>query len=440
MSLPTDIPDPRRWLASRAMTPMQVWIVALSVGLIAIDGYDVLAISFASPGIAREWGIDRAQLGVVLSMELLGMGFGSVVLGGAADRFGRRPAVLCCLGVMTLGMAMVSLVNSLVALCLWRVVTGLGIGGMVAAGNAIATEFSNDRRRDLSVAMMAIGYPLGAVAGGLLAALVLRSGDWRVVFVCGAGLTAAFLPAVFFGLPESVAWLLERRPPGALEKVNRTLHRLGYASVERLPVPLSPASAVPLFAIFKPSRLATTVLLTSIYFLQITSFYFIIKWVPKIVVDMGYAPAEAAGVLVWANVGGASGGAVLGLLSARFGIKRLTMLLLLGSTVLVSWFGRGQTSLAGLSLVCAAAGFCTNGGVVGIFGVLARAFPTDVRATGTGFAVGVGRGASVLAPIIAGMLFQAGHGLATVSMLMSVGSAVGAVLLSRVALTGATRD
>ena len=192
-------------LGSRPMTAMQVIIVAITIGLTALDGYDVLAISFASPGIAKEWGIDRAALGVVLSMELLGMALGSVLLGGIADRIGRRNTVLTCLVIMSSGMAMVTTVKSIELLCIWRVLTGLGIGGMLAAGNAIATEFSNHRHRDLSVALMAIGYPVGAVLGGSIAAILLRGSDWRTVFTFGAIVPAVFLPIVYFLLPESVS-------------------------------------------------------------------------------------------------------------------------------------------------------------------------------------------------------------------------------------------
>ena len=132
---------------------------------------------------------------------------------------------------------------------------------------------------------------------------------------------------------------------------------------------------------------------------------------PKIVVDMGFTPSSAAGVLVWANVGGASGGAVLGLLSLRFGLKPLTMVVLVMSTIMVAVFGRGQANLAQLSLMCAIAGFFTNAGVVGMYGIFAQVFPTHVRATGTGFAVGCRAGGAMLAPIIAGFLFRAGYGL-----------------------------
>ena len=178
--------DPRDTLARDPMTPAQVRVVAITIGLCALDGFDVLAISFASPGIAHEWGINRAALGVVLSMELLGMGIGSILLGGIADRVGRRRTVLGCLLVMTLGMTLATTAHSILALSVWRVITGLGIGGMLASLNAIASEFANARRRDLCVSLMAIGYPLGAIVGGSIAAVLLSRSDWRAVFGFGA--------------------------------------------------------------------------------------------------------------------------------------------------------------------------------------------------------------------------------------------------------------
>src|SRR5688500_14219705 len=107
--------------------------------------------------------MDRAGLGIVLSMELIGMAIGSIVLGGLADRFRQQPTVLYCLGSMAVGMFLATTVTGLVGLSIWRVITGLGIGGMLAAINAVAAEFSNYRRKALSVSLMSIGYPVGAV-------------------------------------------------------------------------------------------------------------------------------------------------------------------------------------------------------------------------------------------------------------------------------------
>jgi benzoate transport len=421
--------DPRELLAASPMRPAQIAVVAVTIALCALDGFDVLAISFAAPGIAHEWGIDRAALGIVLSMELIGMVIGSVWVGGLADRIGRRRTVLGCLALMALGMAMVTGSGDLVTLSVWRVVTGLGIGGMIPALNAIAAEFSNARRRDLCVSLMSIGYPLGALTGGSVCALLLRHSDWRSVFKFGAVMTTALVPVVLFWVPESVAWLCQRPGPEALRRVNQTLARLGYGPAGSLPAtPL--ARKASLAGIFQPELRATTLLATLAYFLHIMTFYFLVKWVPKIVVDLGFAPAAAAAVLVWANVGGLTGGTVLGLLSSRFGLKPMTVLLMLASTVMLAVFGSGWSDLNHLCLICALTGFCTNGAVVGMFAILARAYPAATRATGTGFAVGIGRGGAVLAPILAGFLFRAGHGLQFVALIMGSGSLLAAAALA----------
>jgi benzoate transport len=421
--------DPREVIAKSPMSAIQVAVVAITIGLNALDGFDVLAISFASPGIARDWHIDRAALGIVLSMELAGMGLGSIFLGGVADKIGRRRTLLGCLAVMTLGMIMAARAKGVYDLSAWRVFTGLGIGGMLASINAVAAEFSNARRRSLNVSLMAIGYPVGAVVGGSIAALLLEQGNWRTVFAFGAAATAAFIPLVFLLVPESVSWLCRRQPAGALASVNKILDRMRYSPVAELPEVSAEARRRSVGDIFSPQLARVTVLMTMAYFLHITTFYFILKWVPKIVVDMGFTPSSAAGVLVWANAGGATGGAVLGLLSLRFGLKHLTMGVLVISTIMVAVFGRGQANLAQLSLVCAVAGFFTNAGVVGLYGLMAQVFPTHARATGTGFTIGFGRAGAWLAPIIAGYLFHAGYGLEFVAVSMAAGSLVAALAI-----------
>jgi benzoate transport len=422
--------DPRDIIATAPMSRLQVAVVGITIALNALDGFDVLSISFASPGIAREWGINPAALGIVLSMELIGMALGSVFLGGVADKIGRRPTMLGCLVVMAVGMLMATTVRGLVDLSIWRVVTGLGIGGMLASINAVAAEFSNTRRRALGVSLMSIGYPVGAVLGGLVVAQLLRvNSDWRPIFFFGAAITALLIPVVYFVVPESVHWLARKQPAGALDRINQALRRMGHATVNALPELTASARSRSIAEIFQPGLVAITTIVTLAYFFHITTFYFIVKWIPKIVVDMGFAQSSAAGVLVWTNVGGATGGAVFGLLTMRFGLKPLTITLLVLSTVMVTLFGRTPADLERLSLICAMAGFCTNAGIVGLYAIIAQVFPTQVRAFGTGFTVGVGRGGSVLAPIIAGFLFNAGYSLPVVSLTMASGSLLAAAVL-----------
>ncbi|WP_454759631.1 MFS transporter [Caulobacter segnis] len=408
------------------MGRLQWTVVVLCVLLNALDGFDVLSISFASPGIAKDWGVDRAALGLVLSMELIGMAIGSVVLGGLADRIGRRGVALGCLGTMALGMAAAPLVWDVSSLSLVRLVTGLGIGGMLACTNAVVAEFTNLKNRYLAVALMAAGYPLGAVLGGSVASALLASGGWRDVFVFGAFCSALCLPLTALLLPESIGFLVARAPKDALARVNRLLKRMGHPTTTSLPARVDQARAA-MTELFKPALARTTLLLTAGYFAHIMTFYFILKWIPKLVVDMGYAPSTAGGVLVWANVGGLAGALLLSVLTLRFPLRLLVIAAMLASVVMVSFFGRPHADLLGLQLVAATAGFCTNAGVVGFYALLAQAFPTPVRAGGTGFAIGVGRGGAALGPIVAGLMFAQGFSLFVVACCMAIGSLLAAL-------------
>jgi benzoate transport len=416
-------------IESGRMGPRQWAAVAVTVGLNALDGFDVLSISFASPGIAEDWGINKAALGWVLSMELVGMAIGSVILGGIADRIGRRPTILGSLLAMTIGMAGAAHAAGIGDLLAWRLLTGLGIGGMLAAINATAAECSNQRWRSLAMALMVIGYPIGGVLGGLAVQALLGDGGWRDIFHLGAIATGCFIPLVWFLVPETVAYLERRQPPGALDRINRTLASFGHKTVAALSGgPDGQRRSVA--DILGPGLIATTLLMTAAYFTHIISFYYVLKWVPKIVADMGFDPRAAAGVLTWANVGGASGGALFGLVAMRLGLKPLTMITLAGSFVMIVWFGASARSLQALSIAVGCAGFFANSAIVGLYSLFAQVFPTHVRATGTGFAIGVGRGGSALAPVAAGYLFQAGFGLGFVSVIMGAGSLLAIVALA----------
>lgn len=428
--------DPRRIIDDSPMHWLQILGIIVLCGLNGLDGFDVLSISFASPGIVHDWRISPSALGIVLSMELIGMTIGSIALGDLADRIGRRPVMLGCLVLMVSGMAMAAQTNTVTTLSLWRVFTGLGIGGMLATTNAMTSEIANARYRSRCVALMVTGYPIGAVVGGTIATILLRTETWRSVFYLGGFLSVAFLPLVWFSLPESLSFLAAKRSKNGLAEINTTLRRYGHQPIATLlgEVPTKAPSAQGVFTLLSQNLRARTCLISLAYFSHLTTFYFLLKWVPKIVVDMGYAPNLAGSVLVWTNVGGALGGVLFGLASHRVPLFKLSVATLLISFVMVTVFGRGANGLAQLSMLAAATGFFTNSGVAGLYAVIAKIFPSEVRASGTGLAIGVGRGGSALAPIIAGSLFAHGYGLQIVAIAMAIGSLVAAgsvLLLSR---------
>lgn len=425
--------DPRAIIAREPMHYRQVIAIGVATALNALDGFDVLSISFASPGIAKDWGIDRAALGLVLSMELFGMAIGAIVLGALADRIGRRPTILGCLIIMATGMGLASTATGVLTLSIYRLFTGLGIGGMLAATNAIVAECANARRRNLAVAVMTGGYPMGAIIGGALASWLLgATGRWQSVFEFGAIATLCFVPLVLWLVPETIAFLLHKRATGALARINHTMVRQGRAPLAELPPREEVHKGWSVGQLFAPGLASVTMMLTLAYFGHMMTFYFLVKWIPKIVVDLGFAPSLAGGVLVWTNVGGATGAITMSLLTQRFGVRWLVVCSMVCGSVAVIAFGQSFTTLGGLSLIAAVAGFFTNGATAGLYAVIAQSFPASLRAGGTGLVIGIGRAGAASGPIVAGVLFAKGWSLSPVALLLGCGTLVGGLVLSRV--------
>ncbi|MEM9288593.1 MAG: MFS transporter [Pseudomonadota bacterium] len=407
----------------------QIALVALCIALNANDGFDVLAISFAAPGIAKEWNIDPATLGVVLSMELIGMAVGSVLIGNVADRIGRRPTILACLMLMTTSMCVTVISSNITMLSVSRIATGLGIGGMLSATSAMVAEYSNAKRRSLNVVLNIAGYSVGAILGGLVASSLLDGGNWRSVFIFGASLTAVAIPLTWFLLLESVDSLSDRQPPNALKQINQILAKMKHEAIETLPLTSTVQRKRSISALFSRDLARPTALLTLAYFAQIMLFYYVQKWVPKIVVDMGYDDSEAGRVLVAANIGNLASAVLLGLISQKIPIRPLVIGSMIMSFFAVLVFGSGIRDLSLLSFSVAMAAFFINAGVVGMYPIFADTFPAHLRASGIGFAIGLGRGGSAIGPIAAGALFAAGSSVFTVSALMGAGGLIAACMI-----------
>jgi benzoate transport len=420
--------DPREVINQSKMSILQWGVIAVTIALNSLDGFDILSISFASTGIAKEWHINKTLLGLVMSMELIGMGLGSFFIGNIADRIGRRRTILICLAIMACGMFMVTTTGSILVLSVWRIITGIGIGGLLPAINATAAEFSNLKRRHLSISLMAIGYPLGGVFGGKIASALLAQHDWRSVFYLGAAMTAFMIPVFYAIVPESVHWLTQKQPAGALEEINRILRKFKRDAVAALPRIGEQASRKS-GDIFSPRFMKATVIITTTYILHIMTYYFILKWVPNLVEGMGFARSSAGDVLVWVNVGGALGGTIFGLLTLKFDLKKLSLGVLFFSAVSIAVFGHSPADLSKLSLFAMMAGFFGNVGIIALYAVVAHAYPTHARAFGTGFMLAIGRGGAILSPILVGFLLDKSIPLPSVGLIMSVGSLAGCMVL-----------
>lgn len=426
--------DPIEIVNDSPMSWRQWVVVTIMILLNALDGFDVLSSAFAAPGISAEWGIPRSALGIVLSAELVGMGFGSVILGGVADRMGRKSCMLICLVVMAIGMYMASIATGVTILTVWRFITGIGIGGMLAATNAVTAETSSKSSRSLAMALYVIGYPIGGVVGGFAAQTwLLVEYDWRAVFLFGAIVTAIMIPLVMFLVPETPAFYAARRPVNAVDKINRSLRALRLRTIEALPARNLSGGDQPKVTdiLSKPGLRKVTWLLSLGYMFHTLTFYYVLKFAVQIVADSGFTQAEAASTLTWANIGGAIGGGLFGFLLKKWDIKGPTILMSLLGVLAVAWFGMGHGTLGAWRTAGFFTMFCLNAAIVGYYAAFARGFPAYARATGTGFALGIGRAGAAGSPILAGYLFDVfgKSELLTVSLIMCLGSIFAVVML-----------
>jgi MFS family permease len=414
-----------------AMGARQWLVVLLMVLLNALDGFDVLSSAFAAPGITADWGIARPALGVVLSAELVGMGFGSVILGGAADKYGRKYTMIACLVLMAIGMYLASIATSVTPMVAYRFLTGIGIGGMLTTTNAVVAESTNSRWRAATIAVYVAGYPLGAIIGGIAASeWLLPNYSWHAVFLFGAVVTAVLIPVILLIVPETAAYHATK---GNVAGVNRTLTAFGKPAIAELPEIVAGTTKPRVTDILSNPKLRpVTLLLAFGYTFHCITFYYILKFAVQIVSDYppGYPPADAATVLTYANVGGFLGSALFGFVMARLGIRWPTALMLLIGAIGVTWFGLGRDTLNAWQMATMIAGFFTNAAISGYYAAFARGFPAYARATGTGFALGVGRLGAAGSPLLAGALFGwlGNDQLLTVSAIMALGSIASLVL------------
>lgn len=392
------------------MSAFQWLAVGICIVLNMIDGFDVLVMAFTAASVSAEWSLTGAQIGLLLSAGLFGMAAGSLFIAPWADRFGRRPLILLCLVVSGLGMLLSALSQTPVQLALLRGLTGLGIGGILASSNVIASEYSSKRWRGLAVSLQSTGYALGATLGGLLAVWLLTHWGWRSVFLFGGVVTLLVIPLVLVWLPESLDFLLARRPNNALKRVNRLAQRLGQPALTEMPTVTSmqPSAAGRFAQLLAPPMRRTTLLIWLLFFLVMFGFYFVMSWTPKLLVSAGLSAQQgiAGGVLL--SVGGIFGAALIGGLSSRWPLTRvLSLFMLITAGLLVLFVGSASSVMAALGLGLLI-GLFANGCVAGLYALSPVVYDASVRATGVGWGIGVGRIGTILSPTVAGFLLDDG--------------------------------
>jgi len=394
------------------MSRFQIVSLAICVVLNMLDGFDVLVMAFTAPAVSSDWSLRGAELGYLLSAGLFGMAGGSLFVAPWADRFGRRAIILFCLILICAGMFLSTVAQGVGQLAAFRVLTGIGIGGMLASLNVITSEYSSKKWRSTAISIQVIGYPIGATIGGTIAAVLIAQYGWRSAFLFGAIASLAMIPLVIWRLPESLDFLIAKRPANALQRLNRLMLGMGREQVAQLPeAPSTEQRYVkgnPLGQLFSGSLARSTLLIWISFFLLMFAFYFVLSWTPKLLVAAGMSNQQGITGGVLLNVGGIIGGVLFAWLSSRLNLKKLAAAYLLITAAALVLFAAFATNLAMAFLIAILIGAFIFGSMAGLYSLAPILYPAGIRTTGMGWAIGIGRIGAMIAPTIVGFLIDGG--------------------------------
>ncbi|MBL4853103.1 MAG: MFS transporter [Robiginitomaculum sp.] len=396
--------------APTGITSYQVWALVALTFLNMQDGFDILAISYAANAIATNWDISRGALGIVLSASLFGMMIGAMTLSPLADKFGRRTITVVGLILSGIGMLIAMSAGSIELLIAGRVITGLGIGGILASVNTLVAEFAGEKYRSTAIAIFQLGFPMGAFLSGFLVAWLLDIGTWRHVFAFGALSSFIFIPIVLL-LPESMEYLAKSGKPDALRRINNIRAKLRQPALHALPVAIDqPRSSMlaNILTLFNREYALRTALIWASFFLLLTTLYFMLSWIPKILVDTGFTEAQGnqGGRLI--NLVGMLGIVVMGVLSLRVQSPLVTSVYLVMLAGMMFLLSITPLEISSVLIVIGLIGFFLHGSMIGLYATVPTLYPASIRATGTGWAIGLSRFGAVLGPAMAGYLLEAG--------------------------------
>lgn len=392
------------------ITRFQLMALSLCLLLNMQDGFDILSIAYTANSIAMDWNLSPAKLGAILSASLFGMMLGAMLLGPFADKYGRK--TLTVLGLIVCGVGMTGAALSINAdmLLVCRVLTGFGIGGILASLNTLVAEYSGRRYRSMAVAIFQMGYPLGAVLGGFIAAWLLDIGSWRHVFGFGAIMSFAFVPVMML-LPESKEYLAKSGNPDALVRINAINRSMGKDPIAELPPSSNepkPSLLESVLLLLGPVYWKRTILIWLSFFFLLMSLYFVLSWVPKLLIEQGLSQEQSIKGGIALNLMGVVGVITFAVISIRYSAMRLAMIYLVGGSGILLLLGSMDASNSALLVVVAFAGFFMHTSMIALYAVTAGLYPPEIRATGTGWAIGLSRFGAMFGPWATGMLLASG--------------------------------
>jgi AAHS family 4-hydroxybenzoate transporter-like MFS transporter len=399
-------------------------VIALMFLVALVDSYDQISLAFAAPALVAEWGIEKGAMGMVFSVQLLGLLIGGILFGAIGDRLGRKFAItsgLLFFGLLSLATMLATDITQLLAV---RFLVGLGVGGVIPNAIALSNEFSPRRYQVTAVSLMFIGYVCGGVGGGIVSAWLIPRFGWEVVFLVG-GVTPILLAGfLLFTLPESIRYLaLSGR-----EKSQREAARL--ASLMRPDLEIGPdtriVSETPssrrpgIGELFTGPLKAMTLLLWLMYLANSMTAFGLISWLPLMAGTLGFGHQPAALATSLTFAGAAFGGVVMSRMVDRSGLGPIIIMPAIAIPFVAGIGFLAGTQTALLYLLTFMTGFFALGFQNALHGIGGSIYPTTVRATGVGWAMAAGKVGGASGPAVIGLLVSAGARPQTVFIVAAV--------------------
>ena len=416
----------------------QIKLLFMCAAVLFLDGFDTQAIGYVAPALAKEWHVGKSALGPVFSAGLFGLMIGALIFGPLADRVGRKRIIIFSTVAFGIGAFATAFAQDVTTLLTIRFLTGLGLGGAMPNAVALTSEYNPHRRRATMVMIMFCGFSIGAALGGLLAADLIPRLGWRSVFIVGGIAPLLLGPALAWRLPESVRFLATtgRAPARVAELLKRISPNTVFAPNARFVVQEAHLAGIPVVHLFREGRTAVTLLLWVVFFMSLLDLYFLASWLPTVIHDLGASVSLAVVIGSLLQVGGVVGTFALGSVIDRFSFRALA-LVYFGAVFAVGAIGQLGHSAVLVSIAIFAAGFCVVGGQIAVNALTAGFYPTSVRASGVGWALGIGRIGSIVGPLVGGVLLAEKWSTSAVFIAAAAAAlcaALAALVLSR--LTG----
>jgi MFS transporter, AAHS family, 4-hydroxybenzoate transporter len=394
----------------RPLSRYQIWTMALCGLVIVLDGFDTQSIGFLAPSIADSLHLSVKTFGPIFSAALAGLMVSSLVAGPMADRWGRKaPIVISTLLFGTFAM-LTAHSSSFKELFYFRLVTGLGLGGAMPNVVALMSEYAPKRLVAVLVGILFCGMPAGALLGGLVSSVMLPRWGWQSVFYAGGILPFTLAILLIAILPESVRYL---EISGADQrKITRILARI---SPELADAPVSRTARddrrrnVPMIHLFTEGRAAGTILLWIPYFMNLLILYFVVSWLPALLRQTGLPISAGITAIVLFSIGGIVGSAVEGSLMNRWGAPAVLLAEFVSGTLLIGSLAY-SSSFVVMMAITFVLGVVVQAAQAGLNAIGAMIYPTSIRSTGIGWALGVGRVGSIVGPVLVGILLKLNWG------------------------------